>query len=231
VDARPYQANVPGDFYIVDGCICQVPFERAPDLFGVCQDSRGYRHCFVKRQPENAEQVSRMIDVIQRADFGCLRYRGDNREIQQRLVEAGKGSLCDYLPPYMRQATRRLPWWHRVWMSIRHPGLKNVEAPQSWKDCRGFKSRPALIKDQVVFVTAAQPGTELTYAPEAIAALLECTTLTPAQETAFRAIACSNAGVVPVNAEEFAALALGDAKRVLELATNKKSNLHALRRG
>ena len=41
---KPHPANVPGDFYVEDGCctMCLVPFTEAPELFGECQDPKGY---------------------------------------------------------------------------------------------------------------------------------------------------------------------------------------------
>jgi hypothetical protein len=84
------------------------------------------------------------------------------------------------------------------------------------------------MKKPIVFVTASQPGTKLTYTPEALARLCERIGLTPEQEVAFATIVGSDHGVVPVTAEEFIALAQGDAKRVLQLAKNEESNLHSL---
>jgi hypothetical protein len=64
-DHIPHSANVPGDFYVEDGCctMCEVPFAEAPDLFGSVQDPRGYTHCYVKRQPETPDELDQMVSV------------------------------------------------------------------------------------------------------------------------------------------------------------------------
>jgi hypothetical protein len=122
---KPYPANVPGDFYVEDGCctMCKVPLTFAPDLFGVAHDPAGYEHCYVRRQPETAAEFDQMMSTIQCADLGCIRYRGEDRLIQLRLVEIGEGDQCDKLPSDLRQEVerqvaenkrRRRPWW-RFW--------------------------------------------------------------------------------------------------------------------
>lgn len=97
----PHPANVPGHFYVEDGCctMCEVPFTDAPDLFGTVQDPKGYLHCYVKRQPETADELDRMITSIRHAELECIRYRGNDRLIQLRLVEMGERGVCDNLSP------------------------------------------------------------------------------------------------------------------------------------
>lgn len=97
---KPHAANVPGDFYVEDGCctMCLVPFAEAPELFGECQDPKGYSHCFVKRQPEGSDEVKKMLSAIRCAESMCIRYRGSDRQIQLELVQAETGVVCDNLP-------------------------------------------------------------------------------------------------------------------------------------
>jgi hypothetical protein len=105
-----HPANVPGDFYVEDGCctMCEVPFTVAPDLFGTCQDPKGYPHCFVKRQPDSPAELDQMISAIRYAELQCIRYRGSDRLIQLRLIEVDEGIICDGLPPDLqREADRR----------------------------------------------------------------------------------------------------------------------------
>ena len=102
---NPHPANVTGDFYVEDGCctMCLVPFSEAPELFGECQDAKGYPHCFVKRQPETPEELKKMLSTIRCAELMCIRYRGNDRRIQLELVEAETGVVCDNLPPDLRK--------------------------------------------------------------------------------------------------------------------------------
>jgi hypothetical protein len=102
---KPHFANVPGDFYVEDGCctMCLVPFSEAPELFGECQDPKGYPHCFVKRQPETPTELTKMLRTIQCAELMCIRYRGTDRRIQLGLIETETGVVCDNLPPDLQQ--------------------------------------------------------------------------------------------------------------------------------
>ncbi len=102
---KPHPANVPGDFYVEDGCctMCLVPFAEASELFGECQDRNGYPHCFVKRQPETPAELTKMISAIRCAELMCIRYRGTDRRVQLELVEADTGVVCDTLPPDLQK--------------------------------------------------------------------------------------------------------------------------------
>jgi hypothetical protein len=96
----PHPANVPGDFYVEDGCctMCEVPFAEAPELFGTALDEKGFAHCVVNRQPETPAELEEMISAIKCAELQCIRYRGADRLIQLRLVGEGEGVICDELP-------------------------------------------------------------------------------------------------------------------------------------
>lgn len=91
----PFPENVPGDFYVEDGCCisCNMPFTEAPDLFS----SSAEGHCFVSRQPTDAGEVHRMINALAVQDVNCVRYKGSNRVIQIKLVAAAEGPQCDNL--------------------------------------------------------------------------------------------------------------------------------------
>ncbi|MBL8851989.1 MAG: hypothetical protein JNG89_20115 [Planctomycetaceae bacterium] len=118
-ELKPHAANVPGDFYVEDGCcaMCDVPFTFAPDLFGEFQNSQGSRHCYVKRQPQTPSELSSMLDVIQCAELECIRYRGGDRQIQLDLVDREVGNVCDNLAPDLQERVdalmlkRNRPWW------------------------------------------------------------------------------------------------------------------------
>ena len=96
----PHPANVPGDYYVEDGCctMCMLPFNEAPGLIGETSDPRGYSHCFVKRQPRSEREIEQMISAIQVAELRCIRYRGNDVNVLSRLVEVGEAQACDVLP-------------------------------------------------------------------------------------------------------------------------------------
>lgn len=96
----PHPLNSPGDFYVQDGCCmsCNMPFTVAPDLFGSA-DGELDGHCFVRKQPQDEAELSRMIRAIEVSDTGCTRYRGTDRLVQIRLVAAGERAQCDFLDP------------------------------------------------------------------------------------------------------------------------------------
>lgn len=94
---EPHPKNVPGPFYVENGCCtaCDVPFTLAPDHFAY--DGEG--HCYVKRQPVNKEEIDRMLRAAWAAELECIRYRGQGPEVLRRLGEAGEPQLCDVPPP------------------------------------------------------------------------------------------------------------------------------------
>jgi hypothetical protein len=94
---RPHPKNVPGPFYVVDGCCtaCGVPESVAPDLFSW----DGNSHCYVSRQPANPDETEKALHAIRGAEFRCIRYRGADREVLIRLAELGEAEICDVAPP------------------------------------------------------------------------------------------------------------------------------------
>lgn len=108
-DRPPHPSNVPGDFYVEDGCctLCGVPFVEAPELFGTVGDATGASHCYVRRQPETHAEVEQMVGAITRAEFECIRYRGTDGLVQLRLVAAGAGAACDTPTPHLAREAER----------------------------------------------------------------------------------------------------------------------------
>ena len=102
---QPHPLNVPGDFYVLDGCctMCGVPFQEAPDLFGQLDG-----HCFVKQQPAYADQYDQMIEVFRRQELRCIRYRGTDRYVQRRIAELGEGPQCDHLPDDLHELSAKV---------------------------------------------------------------------------------------------------------------------------
>lgn len=92
----PFPLNVPGDFYVEDGCCtsCGMPASEAPELFACAPDG----HCYVRKQPSSAKEMWQMIGAFTVQDIGCIRYKGKNRVVQIRLIGAGEGDQCDDLP-------------------------------------------------------------------------------------------------------------------------------------
>jgi hypothetical protein len=95
----------PGPFYVIkDQCItCSLPTETAPENIRYherpctsCPASLA-EHCVVTRQPETAEELNRMIEVVRGSCVEAYRYCGTDLEILRRLVEAGCREQCDAL--------------------------------------------------------------------------------------------------------------------------------------
>lgn len=93
---RPHPSNVPGAFYVVDGCCtrCGVPDVTAPEHFADTDD-----HCFVRRQPATPRELDRVLLTVLQAEFRCVRYRGDDPDVLRRLAEMGEAETCDHPPP------------------------------------------------------------------------------------------------------------------------------------
>jgi hypothetical protein len=102
----PHPRNVPGPFYVVDGCCtaCDVPVTEAPDLFAYDEAC----HCYVKRQPQSAEELDRALRAAWLAELQCIRYRGDDPEVLRRFAELGEPHLCDVPPPLVSPVVRDL---------------------------------------------------------------------------------------------------------------------------
>ncbi len=92
----PHPANVPGTFYVEDGCCisCGVWEDVAPDLLAWLPDG-SYSHCFVARQPETDEELSRMMDAMHFAEVDCIRARSCRPDWAERLRNAGLGDQID----------------------------------------------------------------------------------------------------------------------------------------
>ncbi len=102
---KPHPKNVDGSFYVADGCCtaCGVPETAAPDLFAYDVE----QHCFVKRQPATPAETDRMLRAVRGAELDCIRYRGVDPEILQRIRELGSPHVCDFgsredAPPMIR---------------------------------------------------------------------------------------------------------------------------------
>lgn len=136
---RPHPANAPGDFYVEDGCctMCEMPFAVAPELFGSCQDSMGTPHCYVKRQPGSPAELDRMVSAIRHAELQCIRYRGSDRLVQVRLVEADEGMICDELPADLQQEADRCEAerqrrWREHQQTQQASAGKRLTTPRPW---------------------------------------------------------------------------------------------------
>lgn len=88
-ERTPFPQNVPGDWYVEDGCCitCAVPMVVAPDLFSwaIGPDGHEVLHCFVSRQPRGEPELDRMLGAAREADAGCIRYRGFDARVRARL--------------------------------------------------------------------------------------------------------------------------------------------------
>lgn len=96
----PHPANVPGDFYVEEGCCitCGVPMEEAPEIFAWA-GGPDFSHCVVAHQPHAARAVDRTLNAMLSSEVDCIRYRGADRDIVRRIVEMGNQDQCDRLPP------------------------------------------------------------------------------------------------------------------------------------
>ena len=109
-----YPENVAGDFYVEKDCCtqCDVPRTFAPQLFTYTEFEDDYNHCYVCKQPSDAEELDAMLEVIQCAELQCIHYRGNDPAILKRISEMGESGVCDALdadPPAIHR-----PWW-RFW--------------------------------------------------------------------------------------------------------------------
>lgn len=92
----PHLANVPGTFYVEDGCCisCGVWEDVAPDLLAWLPGG-DYSHCYVARQPETEAELSRMMDAMHVGEVDCIRARNCRPDWAEKLREAGVGHQID----------------------------------------------------------------------------------------------------------------------------------------
>jgi hypothetical protein len=110
----PHPLNVPGDFYVEDGCCisCLVPFEAAPEIL---KYDEAAAHCFVARQPSSTEERRQMVVAITLSEVRCIRYRGQDPAVLGQLIQQGEQNQCDspLEQPAPAKATSRPTWWLR----------------------------------------------------------------------------------------------------------------------
>jgi len=87
-----YPKNVPGDFYVEEGCCltCAVPMTEAPEFFKMDDEQ-----CYVIKQPANVEETDYLLDAIATQEVGCIRYAGNDKAVIMRMVGNGDGDSCD----------------------------------------------------------------------------------------------------------------------------------------
>ena len=126
--ATPHKLNAPGDFYVEESCCisCGVPFSEAPGLFA--WDGEG--QCYISKQPADAVELDQMFKAFWVADVGCIRYKGTQRVIQIRLVQAGEGSHCDQLESDLAEVHRDM-------------SAKRLTSEYAF---RGLPDRPSLLR-------------------------------------------------------------------------------------
>ena len=78
-----YPENVDGDFYVEKDCctMCGLPGVIAPELF----KDKGDEYCYIKKQPCTKEETEKMIEIVNDAEFDCIRYCGYNKKILSEL--------------------------------------------------------------------------------------------------------------------------------------------------
>ena len=92
---RPHPKNVPGPFYVEDGCClaCGVwEIDAAPHF---AWEDEPVPHCFVSRQPETDAEARNMAEAISKQEVDCIRFRGPNSAWRQMLRDAGLKEFID----------------------------------------------------------------------------------------------------------------------------------------
>jgi len=86
----PHPANVPGPFYVEDGCCisCGVWEKEAPGLLAWLPESE-LPHCYVARQPGTDAEFEQMMAAMRVSEVDCIRVRHCKPDWERRLREAG----------------------------------------------------------------------------------------------------------------------------------------------
>ncbi|MDT7533961.1 hypothetical protein OVY48_11055 [Sphingobium sp. SA2] len=92
----PHPANVPGSFYVENGCclFCGVWEDVASDMMSWLGDDPG--HCYISRQPQTDEEFGRMVEAMQINEVDCIRVRHCKSAWKDELIRQG---LVDQIDP------------------------------------------------------------------------------------------------------------------------------------
>ena len=96
MSAKPHPANVPGDFYVAQGCClaCGVWETEAPGLLDWLEEGE-FPSCYVARQPETDAEFRQMMRAMQVNEVDCLRVRDCKPEWAQELCRNRLGAQID----------------------------------------------------------------------------------------------------------------------------------------
>lgn len=101
---KPHAKNVPGDFYVVDGCCtaCLLPHSVAGEFFGRADEGPNpydpnlrVTHCYVRQQPVSGDDFEKMALALEVQELDCVRYRGSDRKVIRFLKKRGLGEYVD----------------------------------------------------------------------------------------------------------------------------------------
>lgn len=112
--------NVPGDFYVEDGCCtsCEIPFVEAPGHFAFGADG----HCYVCKQPSTPQEADGMVHAAEVSELHCIRYAGSDPDILKKLIAVKRKDLCDVLQqdpePAAQQTPARAAGTRKVWWAV-----------------------------------------------------------------------------------------------------------------
>lgn len=140
-----------GDFYVEPDCciLCGIPEAIAPEIF-----QTGENHCFVKRQPCSPDEVDRTIRAMWSGEVDCIRYRGRDAAMLERLALAGMANQADF------GAASASPICLRDQVSFEMPGSADLldagqvaEAFREGMRTKGKKVLPALTGRRSVWLS------------------------------------------------------------------------------
>jgi len=82
-----------GDFYVEPDCclLCGVPENIAPEIFHT-----GEHHCSIIRQPRSQDEIYRTVRAMWSSEVDCVRYRGRDATMLERLARAGMAGQADH---------------------------------------------------------------------------------------------------------------------------------------
>jgi hypothetical protein len=98
-DKIPHPKNVPGDFYVEDGCCmsCTLPQIEAAEFFEFepTSESSQASHCYVSKQPVTLSDLKKMAKAMQAQEIDCIRYKGADKKVIAQLRQNGLSEYID----------------------------------------------------------------------------------------------------------------------------------------
>lgn len=114
----PHVKNVPGDFYVEDGCCtaCDLPRSVAPEHFKYDEEEE-YSSCYVCKQPETKEELAKVLEALEMQELDCIHYSGQDKNILKDMQARKITCNSDFLQSQRSTSSNGVFNFFRKWLN------------------------------------------------------------------------------------------------------------------